>query len=105
MKTAVIFATKYGFTEKCANLLSEGLGCETKLINLKKEKVGELDNFDVVVLGSSVYAGKLQKEMIDFIGSEKERLITKNVALFSCNMHQGEEGERQLKKHFPKGNI
>lgn len=102
MKVAVIFATKYGFTEKCAELLSEGVKCETKLINLKKEKAGELDNYDLIVLGSSVYAGKIQKEMIDFIGAEKEKLITKKIALFSCNMHQGEEGEKQLKNIFPK---
>ena len=103
MKTAIIYQTKHGYAEKCAKSLKEGICCETELFDLgKKGERPDLDQFSMVILGGSVYAGKLQKEILDYWEANKEKLLEKKIALFSCNMTQGEENEKQLSKIFPE---
>jgi len=101
MKNVIIYSSKHGFTKKCAEMLKEGLKDGSNLINLKDNPIIDLNDYQVIILGSSVYAGNIQKDMKEFINNNLKVLLEKNTGLFTCNMHKREEAEEQLKKVFP----
>ncbi len=85
MKNCILFTTKHGSAEKAAFLLKEKLNAETDIINLKdvkKPDISDYDDYDTVILGASIYIGKIQKQMRKFIGENLNELLKKNIALF-----------------------
>ena len=57
MRTLIVFATKHGTTAACVNLLAKQLDGEVVLCQLGKQRVPQLDNFDQIIVGDSVYIG------------------------------------------------
>ena len=93
MKTAVIYASKTGTVKKMAGYIAEKISAD--LYNVK-EGVTDIGQYERVVLGSGVYAGKLSKHMVKFI--ESNDLASKKVELFVCCRFTGEKAEEQLNK-------
>jgi len=58
MRTIIVFAAKHGTTAACANLLAKQLDGEVVLCHLGKQRVPQLDDFDQIIIGGSVYIGK-----------------------------------------------
>ena len=81
-KTLVIYSSKYGHTKKYAQWLSEALNadiCENK--NLKNEM---LNDYAVIVFGSSLYAGKNKAALL--LRKHFEQIKDKKVVLFTCGL-------------------
>ena len=55
MKNLIVFITKYGSVEKSSQLLKGKLQGETTIVNLKKDSVPDLQDFDNIILGGSIY--------------------------------------------------
>ena len=102
MKTLILLSSKYGTTEKCGSLLREKLKGEVELVNIKKGNIPELDQFDRVIIGSSVYVGKISKNISEFLLANLNTLKTKEIALFICCMAEGEEGEKEINSVYPE---
>lgn len=100
MKTLIVYASNHGTTGKCAGILSERLQGEVQLYPLKEKKELNLSSFDQVVIGGSIYAGKIQKEVSDFCTRNVEKLQDKKIGLFICCMDK-EGAEKQLTSSFP----
>ena len=62
MKNLIIFTTKHGCVEKCSTLLQQKLHGETTMVNLKKDVIPDLEGFQNIILGGSIYVGKIQKD-------------------------------------------
>ena len=101
MKNLIIFTTRYGSVEKSANLLQEKLNGETTIVNLKKEAVLDIDAFDNIILGGSVYMGRTQKELMKFAKNNLQKLLEKRVGLFLNCAEKTEKKFEQCKKCFP----
>jgi len=106
MKIAILYGTKYGSTEKVAELISKSIednykeeSIDVELINLKEKNDINLD-FDVLIIGSSVYIGRIRKEVRKFLKKNKNTLMEKKLALFISGCNE-EEGISQLYKIFP----
>ncbi|HYF83380.1 MAG TPA: flavodoxin domain-containing protein [Clostridia bacterium] len=103
MKILIIYATKYGCTQKAVTLLKSKLGENVSSINIMKDKVPELKEYDTVILGGSIYVGKIQKQMHKYMLKHAEELKTKRLGLFIC---AGEQDsviiEKELKASFPE---
>lgn len=84
MKNIIIFATKYGCAEKAANLIKEKLEGQTLLVNIMKDAVPSLDEYDTVILGGSIYVGRIQKELTGYITANVSQLLQKCIGLFIC---------------------
>jgi flavodoxin I len=68
MKIMVCYFSNTGNTEKIAKSIVEGLeGEEVELIKIEDADPLTLKNYDLVVLGSGIYGGKLNKKVIDFM--------------------------------------
>ena len=59
MKNCILFTTKHGSAEKAALLLKEKLKADTDIINLKIVKNPDISDYDTVILGASIYIGKI----------------------------------------------
>ncbi|MCY6957231.1 flavodoxin domain-containing protein [Clostridium brassicae] len=102
MNNLIIYATKYGCTEKCAEILSEKLMGKVDLCNLKVEKVPELLQYDKIIIGGSIYAGKIQKEVSEFCLKNICMLKDRKVGFFICGMLKGDKAKMQINDCFPQ---
>ena len=103
MKTVIIYASKHGTTEKVAHSIAEKLKetNEVKLFSLKNNPNPDISGFELVILGSSVYAGKASGKMKAFCKANESVLLQKKTGLFVCGMHPDkEQQEKELKDAY-----
>ena len=100
MKNCILFTTKHGSAEKAALSLKEILKAETDIINLKNVKNLDISDYDTVILGASIYIGKIQKQMRKFIRENLNELLKKNIALFIM-AGQKEKAQETLYNAYP----
>ncbi len=101
MKTLITYSTSHGCTEKTAHELKELLGNEVQLVNMKNNPNIHLSDFERVIIGGSIHAGKIQKKVKDFCIQNLEELKTKEIGLFICCMEEGQSAHKQLIGAFP----
>lgn len=100
----VTYGTKYGATAGIAEKIAEVLRQKNLHVDvLPVERVEEVADYDVVVLGSAVYAGNWRKEAAHFLESHEVWLSQHPVWLFSSGP-MGEEEPSVLMKgwRFPE---
>lgn len=102
MKTAIIYATKHGTTEKCVAILAKKITGPVDVTNLKKDQAHDLTQYDKVIIGGSIYVGQIQKEIKDFCSKNMAVLQNKRLGLFICCMQQGDQAMTQLDNSFPR---
>jgi menaquinone-dependent protoporphyrinogen oxidase len=84
MRVLVSTASKHGSTADIGRAIADvltGEGIEARI--LAPEQVTSLDEFDAVILGSAVYAGRWMKSMKDMTERLGEELAARPVWLFS----------------------
>jgi len=105
MKIAIIYASKYGTTEKVAEAIAgklKGMN-EVELFSLKKNPQPDISAFEMVIIGSSIYVGQASKKVKAFCEENESLLLQKKIGLFACGMHPNkEEREKELKNAFPE---
>ena len=102
MRTAIIYASKHGTTEKVAqniqSLLDED---KAQLFNLKNNKHFDLSQFEQVIVGGSIHAGTIQKRVKNFVDQHRPELLQKQIGLFICCMHE-QEAETEFNNAYPE---
>jgi menaquinone-dependent protoporphyrinogen oxidase len=101
MNTLIVYSSKYGCTEKCAKMLSDELKDKVDLINLKNVKDINPSTYDKVIIGGSIYIGKIQKEVKEFCSQHLDVLQNKHIGLFICGMQEGDVSET-INVNFPQ---
>jgi len=102
MKTAILYATKHGCTEKCARELVNYLQSDTQIIKVDEIQDTNLDEFDQFILGGSIHAGALNRGFKKIIKEPLAPWTKKIIGLYVCCMHLGEQAEKQFNEAFPK---
>ena len=103
MKNIIIYATKYGSAAEVAKRIKTELGEETQLCNIITDSVPSLDVYDTVILGGSIYIGKVQKQIAEYSNNHLNELLNKNVGLFLCAGERKEDAQvQQLQTNFPE---
>ena len=102
MSALIAYASKHGCTEKCAEKLAEKLDEKVDLYNLKSGKSLDISLYDKVIIGSSVYVGKVHKEATEFCTKNLSELRNKKVGLFICGSQEGEALKLELDGAYPQ---
>jgi menaquinone-dependent protoporphyrinogen oxidase len=102
MKTIIIYATKHGSVENAVNLLKGKLEGEVKLVNIMNQEAPTLAEYENVILGGSIYVGKIQKRFSKYIEKHLSELLTKRVGLFICAAQQEDIREKELIDSYPE---
>lgn len=100
MNTLIVYTSKYGCTEKCAQLLSKELTGNVEVINLKKVKDIDLSKYEKIIIGGSIYIGKIRKEVTEFCVKNLNELKEKQIGLFFCGMQEGDSIKTQFERSF-----
>jgi menaquinone-dependent protoporphyrinogen oxidase len=90
LKTLILYATKYGAAGEIARRIAEKTD-GAALHDLKKDDVPNLAEYDCVIVGSSVYAGRIRKEAKVFLSHNSEALRSKRFGLFISGMDTDNE--------------
>ncbi|HBY20931.1 MAG: hypothetical protein A2Y24_08720 [Clostridiales bacterium GWE2_32_10] len=98
MKTAIIYASKHGSVERCVILLKERLLGEVDLLNIHEHSNPDIQDYSDIIIGGSIYMGKIQKEIIEFCNKNLDILTNTNVGLFISSALMDAD---EFKKNFP----
>ncbi len=94
MKSLVVYATRYGATkgtaEEVARILREE-NSDVKLVNAKEEKVSDISEYDLVVVGSGMSMGNWGSEAEAFVKKFQRDLENRKLALFISSLKPIEE--------------
>ncbi|MDD1776480.1 MAG: flavodoxin domain-containing protein [Candidatus Methanomethylicus sp.] len=85
MKALICYGTRYGATkgtsEEIAKILLEE-NFDVKVVNAQEEKIKDVAEYDLVVVGSGVACGRWINESEDFLKKFRKDLENKKLALF-----------------------
>lgn len=102
MKTLITYASSHGCTEKISEQMKSHLGGDVVLVNLKKDSLPALNEFNRVIIGGSIHAGQIQKRVKEFCQDHLEDLQHKELGLFICCMEEGATAMKQLSDAYPE---
>jgi menaquinone-dependent protoporphyrinogen oxidase len=83
----IVYGTRYGATASTSEDIAEVLrqeGCDVKVVNLKKDKVKDITEYELVIVGSGIQINRWTKEPEKFLKKFQKELAKKKVALFVC---------------------
>ena len=101
MSTLIVYASKYGFTKTCAEILAKKLGENVDIYDLNSN-LPDLMKYDKVIVGGSIYAGKIRKPVMRFCTDNLNTLKGKKLGLFICGMAKEDDAQKQLESSFPQ---
>jgi Flavodoxin len=103
MNTAIIFATKYGSTAEVARRLASVFNEKADLFDIAKDRIPSLDPYETVIIGGSVYMGRIQKKLRSYLETSRQELLSKRVGLYLCAAHPDlKTRQDELRQAFPE---
>lgn len=86
-KALIVYGTRYGAAAATAQEIASVLnqkGLEVKVVNAKQEKVKDISNYELVVVGSGVQIHRWTSEPEDFLKKFKVQLSQRKLVLYVC---------------------
>ncbi len=100
MNILIAYATQYGCTEKCANMLSANLKDDDDLsvsvVDLGSKQKIALSDYGTVIIGGPITAGKINAKVKKFCADNLPELLKKKIGLFICGA-AAEEAQKEIK--------
>jgi len=89
LKALIAYGTRYGATagtsEEIGKILREK-GFDVKIVNVREEKIKDISEYGLIVVGSGMRMGKWVSEAEDFLKRFQKEFIQKKLALFVSSM-------------------
>jgi menaquinone-dependent protoporphyrinogen oxidase len=101
MNVLIAYASKYGAVQKVSEELYEKLDVPTTMVNLRVSPEPDLASYDTVVIGGSIYAGRMLPSIPRFVERHREELLQRTVILFVSCLYTGDKGLQQLREAYP----
>ncbi len=86
-KALIVYGTRYGATASTAQDIADVFnqeGLDVKLVNAKQEKIKDISDYDLVVVGSGIKIKKWTKEPEQFLDRFQKELRNKKLAIYVC---------------------
>ncbi len=83
----IVYGTRYGAAESTAKDITEILqseGFHVKVVNAKEERMKDIANYQLVIVGSGIQIHKWRGEAEKFLKDFQKELREKKLALFVC---------------------
>jgi menaquinone-dependent protoporphyrinogen oxidase len=101
MRTLIVYRSKYGTTAACARQLAEKIGGEVTVVDLAETRSPDVAPYDVVLVGGSIHAGKIQRQVVSFCEKNRAALLSRKAGVFLCCLFTGEEAAIEMQSAFP----
>ncbi len=99
-KVLIAYDTKYGNTQRVAELVAEGLneeGTDTSVENMKRVDFNSVDKFDAILIGSPNHVGRPTRTFHKFVGKLRKRPL-KGKLIVAFDTYVENEFEKAMKK-------
>jgi menaquinone-dependent protoporphyrinogen oxidase len=86
-KSLIVYGTRYGAAASTAEEIAtvlRGKGLEVDVVNAKEQKIKEISQYDLVIVGSGIQMHRWTSEPEDFLKKHQKELANKKLALFVC---------------------
>jgi len=86
-KALIVYGTRYGATASTSEEIAEVLrkeGFDVRVVSAKEEKVRDIGEYELVIVGSGIQINRWTKEPEKFLKKLQKELARKKVALFVC---------------------
>lgn len=104
MNTLILYASQYGYAAECAAKLKAELTGEVTLVDLTKHSAPDLGGSDAVIVGGSIYMGRVQAQVSAFCAAHEKELKQKKLGMFLC-CGLPQNLEQSLSASFPASLI
>jgi len=101
METLIAYMTTHGCTERIAQQIAGQMSGKVELCNLKTHPSPDLSVYKRVIVGGSIHAGQIQKQVKEFCRQSAAQLREKELGLFVSCLYEGEVARQQLQVAFP----
>ncbi|MBN2601268.1 MAG: flavodoxin [Candidatus Marinimicrobia bacterium] len=102
MKTLVVYASKHGCAQNAAEKLAKAFGQDAIANNVRNIARIDLEDFDRIIIGGSIHAGRIQGPVKTFAQRNLNLLLQKQTGLFICHMEEDtEKAMKELTDNFP----
>ena len=102
MKTLIVYASKHGCAQNAAEKLAKAFGQDTEVNNVCNITRIDLEDFDRIIIGGSIHAGRIQGQIKNFARKNLNPLLQKQIGLFICHMEEdNEKAMKELTDNFP----
>ncbi len=91
MKALIVFGTRFGATAGTSEEIAKVLraeGFDVRVVNAKKEKIKDISEYELVIVGSGMKIGRWTKEPEKFLNKFASELAKKKLALFVSSAPQ-----------------
>lgn len=105
MKTLIAYASKHGTTKKAVEKLAEELTGDVVVLNLEDRAASKtsIEDFNRIIIGGSIYIGKIQKSVRKFSETNLEKLLNvEKLGLFICCGSEDKDMEQLLNSFSDK---
>lgn len=103
MKTLIVYASKHGCAKRAAEKVGEALGNNTDVLDVGNVTRIDLEDYEKVIIGGSIRAGKIQGQIRNFTQKFMNQLLEKKIGLFICHMEEDPaKAEKELTGNFPQ---
>lgn len=100
--TLIAYASRYGNVEKCARELFNLIDGKVDICNLNnRESFPDASTYDSIIIGGSIYQGKIQESVSDFCDINLDILTKKRLGLFISCLYSDERAAKELQEAFP----
>lgn len=101
MKALLIYSTKYGTTQKYAEMIQKHAITPIDCHNVQSE-VPDMSQYGTIILASSIYMGRIRKDMRQFCEKYDQQLQLKRLYLCIVGVRSGEELQAELATAYPE---
>jgi menaquinone-dependent protoporphyrinogen oxidase len=103
LKSIILYATKHGTVEKAVSKLKQEMGDNVDSFSVQNGAVPSLKEYDLVIIGGSIYMGNIQKEMKNYLKENMSLLLEKRIGLFLCAAQSEKvELQKEWENAFPE---
>ena len=85
MRTLIAYCTRYGATASTSEEIAKGLrdeGFDVRVVNTKKEKIGSISDYELVIVGSGMQVMRWCGDAEKFLKKFQDELRQKKTAIF-----------------------
>jgi menaquinone-dependent protoporphyrinogen oxidase len=104
MKTLIAWTGKSGTTAEVVKEIAGELGEGTVSVDLKRGGMTDPSEFERVIIGGSIYAGSIHKNLKVFCEKYEEALLARPLGIFLCAL-SGEDTAEKLERNFSAGLV
>jgi len=100
MSTLIVYKSNKGFIREVAESLQKDLSGPVDLLDLKKERPGNLQDYDTIIISGSFHAGRIPGKLLRYTRKYEKDLLNKRLILLIGGL-DAENFQSSLERNFP----